>query len=197
CWLFSGVPRQASSSFCFQAEDGIRYDLVTGVQTCALPISLPCGSDGFRGLLESFELRAMLQFGNVQQNNEASLQFADACDVSGFAFRKDAARGFDLGGRNLQDLRSRVDDESDQLVVQLDDEDTIPLVVLNLGLAEPLAKVHDGNDFPAEVDDTFDQIGSAGDRSNLRYTHNLSHSSNANTVRFIANAKTDELKLFF
>src|SRR5207244_5508784 len=26
-------------SFFFQAEDGIRYDLVTGVQTCALPIS--------------------------------------------------------------------------------------------------------------------------------------------------------------
>src|SRR2546421_4116682 len=24
--------------FCFQAEDGIRYKLVTGVQTCALPI---------------------------------------------------------------------------------------------------------------------------------------------------------------
>src|SRR5207244_6689150 len=27
------------SSFFFQAEDGIRDDLVTGVQTCALPIS--------------------------------------------------------------------------------------------------------------------------------------------------------------
>src|SRR5207244_7500803 len=27
------------SVFCFQAEDGIRDDLVTGVQTCALPIS--------------------------------------------------------------------------------------------------------------------------------------------------------------
>src|SRR5258708_6146889 len=27
------------SIFFFQAEDGIRYDLVTGVQTCALPIS--------------------------------------------------------------------------------------------------------------------------------------------------------------
>ena len=26
--------------FCFQAEDGIRYHWVTGVQTCALPISL-------------------------------------------------------------------------------------------------------------------------------------------------------------
>src|SRR5258708_26263970 len=28
--------------FFFQAEDGIRDDLVTGVQTCALPISIPC-----------------------------------------------------------------------------------------------------------------------------------------------------------
>src|SRR5207244_5052380 len=27
--------------FFFQAEDGIRDDLVTGVQTCALPISVP------------------------------------------------------------------------------------------------------------------------------------------------------------
>src|SRR5258708_17443274 len=44
--------------FFFQAEDGIRDDLVTGVQTCALPISLParsgssittarCGKRGF------------------------------------------------------------------------------------------------------------------------------------------------------
>src|SRR5258708_24848083 len=29
-----------TSVFFFQAEDGIRDDLVTGVQTCALPISL-------------------------------------------------------------------------------------------------------------------------------------------------------------
>src|SRR5258708_28194607 len=37
--------------FFFQAEDGIRDDLVTGVQTCALPISLGwCGliPNGFR-----------------------------------------------------------------------------------------------------------------------------------------------------
>src|SRR5258708_11495930 len=32
--------------FFFQAEDGIRDDLVTGVQTCALPISLPDPSSG-------------------------------------------------------------------------------------------------------------------------------------------------------
>src|SRR5438876_6558620 len=29
----------AATSFCFQAEDGIRDGRVTGVQTCALPIS--------------------------------------------------------------------------------------------------------------------------------------------------------------
>src|SRR5258708_19992340 len=38
--------------FFFQAEDGIRDDLVTGVQTCALPISIrdcdtPCGGEQF------------------------------------------------------------------------------------------------------------------------------------------------------
>src|SRR5258708_17995763 len=31
--------------FFFQAEDGIRDDLVTGVQTCALPISHRCRAD--------------------------------------------------------------------------------------------------------------------------------------------------------
>src|SRR5258708_25163494 len=32
--------------FFFQAEDGIRDDLVTGVQTCALPIYLRCRPSG-------------------------------------------------------------------------------------------------------------------------------------------------------
>src|SRR5207244_9088110 len=38
-------------SFFFQAEDGIRDDLVTGVQTCALPIST---SSGILALLRAF-----------------------------------------------------------------------------------------------------------------------------------------------
>src|SRR5207244_2137510 len=37
------------SIFFFQAEDGIRDDLVTGVQTCALPIS-PLAARGADGL---------------------------------------------------------------------------------------------------------------------------------------------------
>src|SRR2546430_13508135 len=35
--------------FFFQAEDGIRDLTVTGVQTCALPISCPAATRGWRG----------------------------------------------------------------------------------------------------------------------------------------------------
>src|SRR5207237_1989826 len=44
------------SYFFFQAEDGIRDSSVTGVQTCALPISAPCGRyarDRQRTVIES------------------------------------------------------------------------------------------------------------------------------------------------
>src|SRR5260221_5183056 len=37
--------------FCFQAEDGIRDHCVTGVQTCALPISPVVGGINGRGLI--------------------------------------------------------------------------------------------------------------------------------------------------
>src|SRR5271168_2707323 len=37
-------------NFFFQAEDGIRYRTVTGVQTCALPIYTFCGTCGHRTL---------------------------------------------------------------------------------------------------------------------------------------------------
>src|SRR2546425_8789966 len=43
------------SVFFFQAEDGIRDKLVTGVQTCALPISAtetPCHADDLDKLFE-------------------------------------------------------------------------------------------------------------------------------------------------
>src|SRR5205823_9753402 len=39
----SKCPSGCVTSFFFQAEDGIRDKLVTGVQTCALPISDPRG----------------------------------------------------------------------------------------------------------------------------------------------------------
>src|SRR3712207_6952647 len=40
-WVVPRATADAVSFFFFQAEDGIRDIGVTGVQTCALPISLP------------------------------------------------------------------------------------------------------------------------------------------------------------
>src|SRR5438552_17270762 len=42
------VVRNVMCVFFFQAEDGIRDDLVTGVQTCALPISRESSGTGTR-----------------------------------------------------------------------------------------------------------------------------------------------------
>src|SRR5207244_5035787 len=46
--------------FFFQAEDGIRDDLVTGVQTCALPIYIPLFNDplGVQALKTGFTQEA-------------------------------------------------------------------------------------------------------------------------------------------
>src|SRR4029077_1119749 len=159
--------------------------------------SLPYGSDGFRGLLESFVLRAMQESCNVQQNDETPLQLAHTSDVSGFAFRKDTARGFDVRGRNLEHFRSRIDDKSNQFVVKLDDENPVLLIGNNLSLAEPFTEIHNRNDFPAEVDDALNQIRRTRDRSNFRNTDNLAHSSDTNAVRFIADAEAYDLKILF
>src|SRR5258708_32358489 len=46
--------------FFFQEEDGIRDDLVTGVQTCALPIYLRAPDSSYGALLTSIGLGAAL-----------------------------------------------------------------------------------------------------------------------------------------
>src|SRR5882762_5707378 len=86
---------------------------------------LLCGGDGFRGLLESFVLRTLQQFCNIQQNDETALQFSDSGDVAGFTFCKNRSRRIDFRGWNLQDFGRGVDNETDQLVFQLNDEDAI------------------------------------------------------------------------
>src|SRR3712207_8795210 len=45
---------QQEEVFFFQAEDGIRDIGVTGVQTCALPISMPPTSGAERGMPKKF-----------------------------------------------------------------------------------------------------------------------------------------------
>src|SRR6478735_3498171 len=43
--LVNAITKKVYNVFFFQAEDGIRDYKVTGVQTCALPISRPSGQD--------------------------------------------------------------------------------------------------------------------------------------------------------
>src|SRR5947208_11998571 len=49
--------------FFFQAEDGIRDDLVTGVQTCALPISKTADLSERKAVRGSLEFRKIGCFG--------------------------------------------------------------------------------------------------------------------------------------
>src|SRR5205823_9902511 len=63
--------------FFFQAEDGIRDKLVTGVQTCALPISEPRGTAGALKFAESMlEERFVMLNGDVLTDLDLSAQIA-------------------------------------------------------------------------------------------------------------------------
>src|SRR5207249_7138996 len=70
--------------FFFQAEDGIRDRNVTGVQTCALPISE-------RGLTVGVSLHRNLFCGPADPNRETSLRFR--ATASGFGAERPASYG--------------------------------------------------------------------------------------------------------
>src|ERR671922_287792 len=56
--------------FFFQAEDGIRDDLVTGVQTCALPISqVTAGVTGNKGVTASVSARWVAHLASFDVDN--------------------------------------------------------------------------------------------------------------------------------
>src|SRR5437660_8844030 len=70
--------RTVANVFFFQAEDGIRDGHVTGVQTCALPISCTCGID------------APMPIARRRTNSCKAVQSADAGEPSAGA-REEAA----------------------------------------------------------------------------------------------------------
>src|SRR6266481_5950959 len=155
------------------------------------------GGDSFRGLLEFLVFRTMQELGNIQQDDETAFEFAYTGDIARFAVGKNGAGRFNFGRRNFQDFRSGVDDKPDQFVVQFHDENTVFLVVLNFRLAEAFAQVHHRNNFAAKVDDTLDGVRSVGNRSDFRYAHDFANGADAHTERFIADAKTNDLKFLF
>src|SRR5258708_18993886 len=56
CWPERDIP-DGVDDFFFQAEAGIRDDLVTGVQTCALPIFQPANAE--RAYAAARDVRAL------------------------------------------------------------------------------------------------------------------------------------------
>src|SRR5438309_7026299 len=89
--------------FFFQAEDGIRDGTVTGVQTCALPISL--------ALLKT-ELELALRRSRSTEELEAALRSAaeDTERLSRIADRSEERRvgkSVDLGGSRISKKKKR------------------------------------------------------------------------------------------
>src|SRR5450755_660073 len=68
---------------------------------------------------------------------------------------------------------------------------------MGIDLAKSLAQIHYGNDFPAKIDDALDNVRGAGNRGDLRDTHNFAHRGDTHAIRFIADAKPYDLYVFF
>src|SRR5438128_368852 len=139
----------------------------------------------------------MQELGNIEQNDESAVEFSDAGDVGGFAVGENGSRRFDFGRRNFQDFRGGIDDEAEKFGVKLHDENTIFLVRRDFRLAETLAEIHYRNDFAAQVDDAFDGVGSVGNRGDFRDANDFTDRADTDSERFVPDAKTHNLEIFF
>src|SRR5207244_6115688 len=82
--------RRRRIPFIFQAEDGIRDDLVTGVQTCALPISktpakrcnAPVTPRGERGISLALRASSGTCFGNSPKSSPGVPSHSPRFDLS-------------------------------------------------------------------------------------------------------------------
>src|SRR6266566_5240755 len=160
-------------------------------------MKLPDGGDGFRNLLEAFEFGTLQEFRDVQKDDEPAFQFADTGDITRFAFGKNTAGSFYFRRRNLEHFGSGVDDQTNEFVLELDNEYAVLLVGLNVRLAKALAQVHHRNDFAAKVYDPLDELRRAGHGGDFRNADDLAHRSNTHAVRFVANPETHYLKVLF
>src|SRR5690348_7091966 len=102
-----------SHSFFFQAEDGIRYGRVTGVQTCALPISKIHFADGQK-----------------VKTNDVLLEwdpytFSILTEVSGVVHFKDLAEGM-----TMQEQVDEITGRSQWVVMESTDEKRIPTMIV-------------------------------------------------------------------
>src|SRR5438552_18930566 len=105
------------AGFFFQAEDGIRDDLVTGVQTCALPISraerLSRSIAPRRARAEASAMSKALRLASTREIGRASCRERVQIRGAGRAFQEEDAAGSraayrvtQLAGREAYRIRS-------------------------------------------------------------------------------------------
>src|SRR5258708_37365954 len=89
--------------FFFQAEDGIRDDLVTGVQTCALPIFHCAGTGRVRSTESTVlhVLRAVEEEGMRMRTAEATVHVPTAVALYLRSEERRVGKSVDLGGRRI------------------------------------------------------------------------------------------------
>src|SRR5438105_15679767 len=96
--------------FFFQAEDGIRDPLVTGVQTCALPISLG-GPAGFTQVVQAQSLSGRLAM-LLDQAGQQSSQHLTADQVTSIAAghrseERRVGKSVDIAGRSINNKKTK------------------------------------------------------------------------------------------
>jgi len=79
-------------------------------------LALPGKRDGIHGLLELAIFGLAQKTSDIQKDDEAPLELADSRDVVGFAVRKNGARSFDFGRRDLEHFRGGTDNQAEELV---------------------------------------------------------------------------------
>src|SRR5208337_4214042 len=152
--------------------------------------------DGFRGLLEFLEFRLAQEPGDIQEDNKAALELSHAGDIARLALGKHGAGRFDFRRRDLQDLGGGTHNESEELVIEFDDENAILFVRLDSDRAEALAQIHDRNDLAAKIDDTLNDARSVGHRGDVRDANNFAHGSDTNPIGFVSDAEANDLEIF-
>lgn len=110
-----------------------------------------------------------------------------ALDLTQARRRRDGLRG------NAQDLRYGIDDKAKDCALDFNDDDARLFVVGKISESEPLAQGDDGNDLPAEIDDSIHKWRRIGNASEVLHTDNFLHTKNVETKFLFADAKTDDL----
>src|SRR5580704_16296094 len=134
------------------------------------------------------------QLVHIEQHHQAPRNFSQPGDAVQSALLKNRWRSFDRFGRNLQDLRGRIDDEPGESSAMLDHQDAILFFQHRPGLPEALAQVHDRDDFSAQIDHAFEIVRRIRHGGDLGHAHNFVQRGDRHAVGLASYLKAHDMK---